>query len=93
MMNDQRIRQIANRHTVGSGADVLGKACVVDGVQGRIDAVFIDLAAAIACGVVGPGWFAERSGRDLTTRDECWYSVVLRHGSVLVGQRELVLCP
>ncbi len=97
MSNNNRIEQIAAR---GSSVAILeltinplGRACAVDGVEGRVDAAFIDLEAAVACGIIGPGWFAEQDNLDASAWQERWYSVVLPHGAVLVSARDLALCP
>ena len=92
-MNHHRIQQIANRSVAILELTVnpLGRACLVDGVEGRVDAAFIDLQAAIDVGLIDVGWFAEQNSSDKTTREEHWYSVVLPQGAVLVGARELVL--
>lgn len=90
-MSQRRIEQLALRaQTRGS---MLGRRVTVDGAIGRIDAEFIDLQAAIDVGLIDDGWFAEQNGRDLTTREERWFSVVLPDGAVLVGTHELHLDP
>jgi len=83
-----RIEQIASRGV--RSPSLLGRRAIVDGVSGIIDAEFIDLQAAIDCGLVDQGWFMVQLPLVKTTKEDRWYSVVLPEGAVLVGAQDLV---
>ncbi len=84
-MTQQRLEQIATRDI--SLGDLLAARVRVDGEFGRVDAIFIDLQAAIDCGLVDANWYGQHIGK--TTKSRRWYSVVLPHGAVLVGHDDL----
>jgi len=91
--NQRRIKQIATRQRA-TPVDPLGRACFVHGVEGRVDAAFVDLQAAIDVWLVDLGWFYAQNGRiDENSKDNRWYSVVLPDGAVLVAEHELEIQP
>lgn len=90
MNNAARLAQIGNGVSTHWN-DPLGRGCKVDGNEGRIDAIFIDLRAAIDCGIISEGWYEAQNVKPLTLKTQRWYSVVLPQGAVLIGERELIL--
>jgi|ERR1043166_7477681 hypothetical protein len=91
LTNKERIAEISTRAT-WHGNDLLGRACWIDGIEGRVDAVFIDLQAAINVGLISEGWFEAQAEPPATTKSQRWYSVTLPAGAVLLGQREIFQC-
>ena len=67
-----------------------GDRVIVRGQTGAIDAVFADLQAAVACGLVDSDWYESQNERPRTEPGDAWYSVVLPTGAVLVGDDDLI---
>jgi len=87
MSNAKRIEQIGS---LPPRQSYLGKV-VSDGTHtGIVDAEFVDLEAATACGVIPQGWFEGLQKLCLSQKDDLWLSVILERGCVLIGERDLV---
>lgn len=59
------------------------------GERGVVDVVYLTLDSAINAFAVPPDWYELQSPKPATPKSGIWYSVVLRSGSVLVGQDDL----
>jgi hypothetical protein len=60
-----------------------------NGELGVIDAAFFDLQAAVDNGIVDASWYADQDVKPQTRPDQRWFSVILPHGAVLLGEADL----
>jgi hypothetical protein len=95
MTNRKRLRQIEQnpRRTGKPQRFALGSRVVDDeGRTGRIDAVYLDLAAAEDAMVIPSAekWYRELAQRPKTSPDGHWYSILIEdEGAVLIGETDL----
>lgn len=59
------------------------------GFVGTIDAVFVNLKAAIDCGIVNREWLSQQEPRPKTPSSGIWYSIIGRRGAVLGGEKDI----
>lgn len=88
--NEKRLEELRAKERVPSCH--LGELVTdIFGTQGRVDAIYIDLAAAIdALATVRDGWYEGLEYEPKTPKDGGpWYSVILDDGSVLVGELDI----
>lgn len=87
-MNTERIDQLRNR--LPGDRRYLGTIVTSGEHTGIVDAEFIDLQAAVDCGLVDPLWFDEQFPQCKTPRECRWLSVVTESGAVLIGEHDIV---
>ena len=93
-MNEKRIEQIQERQRFERPSNRTGRPQPGDtvthkGAIGVIDAAFFDLQAAVENGIVDASWYADQDTKPKTAPAQRWYSVILPHGAVLVGEEDL----
>jgi len=89
MTNTERCNQLATR--IRAPKFKLGELVRDPHAQvGRIDAIFADYQAALDGFHVPKGWYEGLAKRPKTSKEGCWYAVVLiPEGAVLVGEDDL----
>ena len=90
-MNKQRINQLVKRGKPAPKCYIgMWVSHPRHGV-GVVDAQFVDLQAAVDCGLVDGEWYSIQSARPKTSPVDGWVSVILEDGgAVLIGVDDLV---